>query len=118
MHYPVLTDYIGCVRSVGDINNPGDPNRSQSLRRKIDVQNLKYKAMYQATPPLAIRKAPYEDAAQEKLRNRYPLKPIMEHNPDTYRIAKEGYAIQANTDVQDLDYFNRCLELNNSYRIP
>ncbi|GJW66951.1 hypothetical protein Tco_0121375 [Tanacetum coccineum] len=29
-----------------------------------------------------------------------------------------GYAIQANTDVQDTDYFNRCLELNNLYRIP
>nr|GEZ20926.1 nucleic acid-binding, OB-fold protein [Tanacetum cinerariifolium] len=40
MHYPVLTDYIRCVRSVGDIDNIGDPNRSQSLKRKIDVQNL------------------------------------------------------------------------------
>ncbi|GJY77411.1 hypothetical protein Tco_0482527, partial [Tanacetum coccineum] len=32
-------------------------------------------------------------------------------------INKEGYAIQANMDVQDTAYFNRCVELNNAYRI-
>ncbi|GJS23374.1 hypothetical protein Tco_0452006 [Tanacetum coccineum] len=53
---------------------------------QIGTAYSRYKAMYQATPPLTIRKAPYEDATQEKLRNRYPLKTIMEQNPDTYRI--------------------------------
>ncbi|GJR07307.1 hypothetical protein Tco_0530291, partial [Tanacetum coccineum] len=30
---------------------------------------------------------------------------------------QQGYAIQANMDVQDTAYFNRCVELNNAYKI-
>ncbi|GJR98645.1 hypothetical protein Tco_0270819 [Tanacetum coccineum] len=64
---------------------------------QIETAYSRYKAMYQATPPLTIRKAPYEDATQEKLRNKYPLKTIMEQNPDTYRgirfTAKPKYSI-------------------------
>nr|GEX23812.1 nucleic acid-binding, OB-fold protein [Tanacetum cinerariifolium] len=40
MQYPVLTDYIGCIRSVGNLEPFGDPNRSQSTRRKIEIENL------------------------------------------------------------------------------
>ncbi|GKD77144.1 hypothetical protein Tco_1339765, partial [Tanacetum coccineum] len=52
---------------------------------QIGTAYSRYKAMYQATPPLTIRKAPYEDATQEKFKNRYPLKTTMEQNPDTYK---------------------------------
>ncbi|GJZ68182.1 hypothetical protein Tco_0631422 [Tanacetum coccineum] len=103
MHYPVLTNYIGCVRSVGDISiNIIDtdyqlvatPATYYYLNPKIpeaEGSRALYKSMYQATPPLTICKAPYEDATQEKLRNKYPLKTIMEQNPDTYRAQPDPF---------------------------
>ncbi|GJZ51344.1 hypothetical protein Tco_0605859 [Tanacetum coccineum] len=99
MHYPVLRDYIGCVRSVGDISiniidtdyqlvaTPATYYYLNPKIREAKGSRALYKAMYQVTLPLTIRKAPYEDATQEKLINRYPLKTIMEQNPDTYRPA-------------------------------
>ncbi|GKD76877.1 hypothetical protein Tco_1339498 [Tanacetum coccineum] len=91
------TTYSRCVRSVGDISiNIIDTDYQLAassatyyyLNLKIpEVKGSRalYKAMYQATPPLTIRKAPYEDATKEKLRNRYPLKTTMEQDPDTYK---------------------------------
>ncbi|GKA50927.1 DNA helicase [Tanacetum coccineum] len=35
----VLIDYIGCVRSVGDLIISGDPNRRQITRRTVDMSN-------------------------------------------------------------------------------
>nr|GEY00268.1 hypothetical protein [Tanacetum cinerariifolium] len=40
MQYPVLTDYIGCIRSVGDVIPFGDANTTHSKRRKIEIENL------------------------------------------------------------------------------
>nr|GEX09474.1 ATP-dependent DNA helicase PIF1-like [Tanacetum cinerariifolium] len=40
MQYPVLTDYIGCIRSVSCITHFKDPNRSEKTLRKIDIENL------------------------------------------------------------------------------
>ncbi|GJU83002.1 DNA helicase [Tanacetum coccineum] len=36
----LLGDYIGCLRSTGSISDFGDPNRRQSVRRKIEIENL------------------------------------------------------------------------------
>nr|GEW05745.1 DNA helicase [Tanacetum cinerariifolium] len=41
MQYPVLTDYIGCIRSVSGITHFRDPNRSEKILRKIEIENLK-----------------------------------------------------------------------------
>nr|GEV91677.1 DNA helicase [Tanacetum cinerariifolium] len=40
MQYPVLTDYIGCIRSVSGITHFKYPNRSEKTLRKIDIENL------------------------------------------------------------------------------
>ncbi|GJV28187.1 DNA helicase [Tanacetum coccineum] len=40
MQYLVLTDYIGCIRGVSDLIPFGDPNKTQSTRRKIEIKNL------------------------------------------------------------------------------
>ncbi|GJT60745.1 hypothetical protein Tco_1004278, partial [Tanacetum coccineum] len=78
--------YIGCIRSVSGLNPFGDPNRRQSTRRKIEIKNLK--SRYQETPSLIICKFPYEDIEKEKLRNRFPLKTLMEQNPLSYKCNK------------------------------
>ncbi|PWA64694.1 replication protein A 70 kDa DNA-binding subunit [Artemisia annua] len=38
--YPVLTDYIGCYIRSGEKTKVGNPNRTQSVQRKIEIQNL------------------------------------------------------------------------------
>ncbi|PWA79901.1 nucleic acid-binding, OB-fold protein [Artemisia annua] len=38
--YPVLTDYIGCYIRSGDKGKVGNPNRTQSVQRKVEIQNL------------------------------------------------------------------------------
>ncbi|GJV50422.1 nucleic acid-binding, OB-fold protein [Tanacetum coccineum] len=40
MVYPVLADYLGCIRSISDALPFENANRSQSFRRKVDIQNL------------------------------------------------------------------------------
>ncbi|GKC51945.1 nucleic acid-binding, OB-fold protein [Tanacetum coccineum] len=35
-----FSDYIRCLRSTGSINNFGDPNRRQGVKRKIEIENL------------------------------------------------------------------------------
>ncbi|GKC51479.1 nucleic acid-binding, OB-fold protein [Tanacetum coccineum] len=37
---PTLTDYIGCLIRVGDIQDVGNPNKNQSKIRRLDVENL------------------------------------------------------------------------------
>nr|GEY78585.1 hypothetical protein [Tanacetum cinerariifolium] len=41
MRYSIVTDYIWCVRSASDIIRKRDPNKSQYMRSKIDIENLK-----------------------------------------------------------------------------
>ncbi|PWA96207.1 replication protein A 70 kDa DNA-binding subunit B [Artemisia annua] len=38
--YPVLTDYIGCYIRSGDKGKVGNPNKRQSVQRKVEIQNL------------------------------------------------------------------------------
>ncbi|PWA96022.1 nucleic acid-binding, OB-fold protein [Artemisia annua] len=38
--YPVLTDYIGCYIRSGDKGKVGNPNKTQSVQRKVEIQNL------------------------------------------------------------------------------
>nr|GEU72572.1 DNA helicase [Tanacetum cinerariifolium] len=40
MQYPILTNYIGCIRAVSGIEPFGNPNERQGVRRKIDIENL------------------------------------------------------------------------------
>ncbi|GJT05817.1 DNA helicase [Tanacetum coccineum] len=40
MIYPILTDYLGCIHSIGDIIPSGDANTVQKYRRHIDIENL------------------------------------------------------------------------------
>ncbi|GKD19529.1 DNA helicase [Tanacetum coccineum] len=80
------TIYIqGCLRAVGDISDFGDPNTRQGIRRKIEIENLNFKARYKDSPPLIICKLPYQNVQQEKTRNKFPLKTIMEQNPNSYK---------------------------------
>ncbi|GKB17404.1 hypothetical protein Tco_0851327, partial [Tanacetum coccineum] len=44
-----------------------------------------FKARYQDSPSLIISKFPHQDVQQEKTRNKFPLKMIMEHNPNSYK---------------------------------
>ncbi|GKC37506.1 putative reverse transcriptase domain-containing protein, partial [Tanacetum coccineum] len=44
-----------------------------------------FKARYEDSPPLIICKLPYQDVQQKKTRNRFPLKTIMEQNPNSYK---------------------------------
>ncbi|KAJ9557470.1 hypothetical protein OSB04_012084, partial [Centaurea solstitialis] len=37
----ILTDYIGCLRAVGELMQSGDPNKTQVVRRILDIENLK-----------------------------------------------------------------------------
>ena len=36
-----LSDYIGCLRRVGELRESGDPNRNQVVRRILGIENLK-----------------------------------------------------------------------------
>nr|GEU95746.1 DNA helicase [Tanacetum cinerariifolium] len=40
MIYPILTDYLGCIRSISNVISSGDANTSQKYRRKVDIKNL------------------------------------------------------------------------------
>ncbi|GJW36306.1 DNA helicase, partial [Tanacetum coccineum] len=40
MIYPVLTDYLGCIRSISDATPFRDANTGQKYRRKVDIENL------------------------------------------------------------------------------
>ncbi|GJT05921.1 nucleic acid-binding, OB-fold protein [Tanacetum coccineum] len=57
--------------------NPNIPEAAES--RAV------FKARYEDSPPLIISKLPYQDVQQEKTRNRFPLKTIMEQNPNNYK---------------------------------
>lgn len=43
-----------------------------------------YRAKHAVTPPLRICKTPYEDMEKEKFRNRFPLKTLLQQNPERY----------------------------------
>ncbi|GJY40370.1 DNA helicase [Tanacetum coccineum] len=156
MQYPILTDYMGCIRSISGVSHFRDPNRSEKTLRKIEIENLNgniieltlwdemaehfgqadlekmeqpviiavsscrvskyrdyqlaatpatyyylnpnipeaetsralYKAKYQETPPLIVCKFPHEDIDQEKQRNRFPLKTLLEQNPQSYKAIR------------------------------
>nr|GEX93755.1 hypothetical protein [Tanacetum cinerariifolium] len=38
--YPMLTDYMGYIRSISDITPFGDANKGQGWLRKVDIENL------------------------------------------------------------------------------
>ncbi|GJU73232.1 nucleic acid-binding, OB-fold protein [Tanacetum coccineum] len=38
--YPILTDYLGCVRSISDIIPFGTPTTSEKYLRKVDIEDL------------------------------------------------------------------------------
>nr|GEV55880.1 DNA helicase [Tanacetum cinerariifolium] len=38
--YPMLTDYLECIRSISDIMPFGDANKGQGWLRKVDIENL------------------------------------------------------------------------------
>ncbi|GJW49854.1 DNA helicase [Tanacetum coccineum] len=38
--YPILTDYLGCIRSIGDVTPFGDANTGQKYLRKAEIENL------------------------------------------------------------------------------
>ncbi|GKC77222.1 DNA helicase [Tanacetum coccineum] len=40
--YPMLTDYLGCIRSISDITPFGDANKDQGWLRKVDIENLDF----------------------------------------------------------------------------
>ncbi|GJU45670.1 nucleic acid-binding, OB-fold protein [Tanacetum coccineum] len=44
-----------------------------------------FKARYEDTPPLTICKYPHKDIQQDKTRNMFPLKTIMDQNPQSYK---------------------------------
>nr|GEV30128.1 DNA helicase [Tanacetum cinerariifolium] len=39
--YPILTDYLGCIRSMSDVVPSGDATSAQKYRRLIHIENLK-----------------------------------------------------------------------------
>nr|GEW71462.1 hypothetical protein [Tanacetum cinerariifolium] len=80
-----FSDYIGCLISTGTISDFGNPNKRQGIRRKIKIENLKFKAIYEDTPPLTIYKHPHKDVQQDKTRNMFLLKTIMDQNPQSYK---------------------------------
>ncbi|PWA55781.1 DNA helicase Pif1-like protein [Artemisia annua] len=87
--YPVLTDYIGCYMRSGEKEKWGNPNKNQMINRKIEIQNLKYRALFNINPPLQIVRHPYQDREQEKMRNRIPLTGV--------RFTCEGVITSINT---------------------
>ncbi|GJZ95871.1 DNA helicase [Tanacetum coccineum] len=40
MIYPILTDYLGCIRSISDVVPFGDANTAQKYGRKVDIENV------------------------------------------------------------------------------
>nr|GEW39644.1 nucleic acid-binding, OB-fold protein [Tanacetum cinerariifolium] len=38
--YPIITDYLGCVRSISNITPFGTPTTSQKYLRKVDIEDL------------------------------------------------------------------------------
>ncbi|GJU24125.1 DNA helicase [Tanacetum coccineum] len=40
MVYPILSDYLGCIRSISDLTPSGDANTGQKYRRKVDIESL------------------------------------------------------------------------------
>nr|GEX56395.1 nucleic acid-binding, OB-fold protein [Tanacetum cinerariifolium] len=54
-----------------------------------------FKARYEETPPLTIYKHPHKDVQQDKTRNMFPLKTIMDQNPQSYKIRTTSFATNA-----------------------
>ncbi|GJZ37272.1 DNA helicase [Tanacetum coccineum] len=72
-----------------------------------------FKSRYQETPPLIICKFSYQDTEKEKLRNKYPLKTLMEQNPVSYkaiRFTAEATITSINTN-RDW-YYVSCHQCN------
>ncbi|GJZ54344.1 DNA helicase [Tanacetum coccineum] len=40
MVFPILTDYLGCVRSISDVLPSGNATTTQKYRRNVDIENL------------------------------------------------------------------------------
>ncbi|GJT75215.1 DNA helicase [Tanacetum coccineum] len=40
MKYPILTDYLGCIRSISDVTPFGDATTCQKYLRKVEIENL------------------------------------------------------------------------------
>ncbi|GJY96968.1 nucleic acid-binding, OB-fold protein, partial [Tanacetum coccineum] len=76
-----------------DIHNMEQPLSGSSatyyyLNPKIpeaEESRALFKARYEDTPPLTICKYPHKDVHQDKTRNRFPLKTIMDQNPHSYK---------------------------------
>ncbi|GKA42668.1 DNA helicase, partial [Tanacetum coccineum] len=72
-----------------------------------------FEARYEDTPPLIICKLPHEGVRQEKTRNRFPLKTIMDQNSQSYkgvRFTAEAtiFGINMNKDW----YYISCHQCN------
>ncbi|PWA85132.1 DNA helicase Pif1-like protein [Artemisia annua] len=92
--------YIGCYISSGNNDKVGNPNRNQTAARKIEIQNLKYRELYNLRPPLQIIRRPFQDKEKEKVRNRVPLAILLQENPKTHsgvRFTCDGIITSINT---------------------
>ncbi|GKD07816.1 nucleic acid-binding, OB-fold protein [Tanacetum coccineum] len=78
--YLILTDYLGCVRSISDITPFGTPTISQKYLRKVDIEDLEFKEKYNSNQPLQIAKYRCQDLKEEKIRNRQTLHTLLEQN--------------------------------------
>ncbi|GJR63056.1 nucleic acid-binding, OB-fold protein [Tanacetum coccineum] len=89
MEQPVIIAISSCRFSkYTDYQLSGSSATYYYLNPKIpEAEELRtlFKDRYEDTPPLTICKYPHKDVLQDKTRNRFPLKMIMDQNPQSYK---------------------------------
>ncbi|GKA42124.1 nucleic acid-binding, OB-fold protein [Tanacetum coccineum] len=117
MQQPVIIAVSSCrVSKYRDYQLAASPATYYYLNPNIpEAQESRavFKSKYEETPPLIISKLPYQDIEKEKLKNRYPLKTIMEQNPASYtaiRFTAEATITSINTN-RDW-YYVSCNQCN------
>ncbi|GJY21038.1 nucleic acid-binding, OB-fold protein [Tanacetum coccineum] len=135
-HYPVLTDYIGCVRLVRVLVISGDPNRRQTIRRKktVDlivetslwgemvqefdkefVETMEGRVIIVLSSSLEVCKHRLEDPNKERLWNRYSLALLLQQNPEAYEKFTCRVTI-ASVDRSRAWYYTSCYECTRKVR--
>ncbi|PWA92314.1 hypothetical protein CTI12_AA079770 [Artemisia annua] len=79
------SDYIGCYITSGEAENIGNPTTNQSRIRKVEIQNLKYKALYEEKEPICVTRYRLNDIEQEQQKNRIPFQQLFKHKAATYK---------------------------------
>ncbi|GJZ17270.1 nucleic acid-binding, OB-fold protein [Tanacetum coccineum] len=104
MIYPILTDYLGCIRSISDIIPSRDANTVQKYRRKDDLAKQFNKQEIEKLPhPIIIAVSSYVQLSATPATHYY-INPRIQEAADAYTMFKEKYNLNPPLQVSKYRY--------------